>query len=393
MKLNSATIKSLEKKSKRYTITDGDGLAIEVHPSGVKTWRFRYSMKGKEHKLTIGTFPEISLKDARIKANEQRIKIANGINPTEKLKEEKAISEGKYLFEKIARDWIERFSIKWTSGHKQTVTRRLELNIFPDLGTYPISKITATILLEVLRKVEARGALETAQRTRSICSSVFRYAIASGLTERDPAADLVGALTPPPKRHFASITDPKRVGQLLRDMQDFRGSFPVYCALQLSPLLFVRPGELRQAEWTEIDFEQKEWRIPAHKMKMRTTHIVPLAEQAIKLLQDVYPITSKSKFVFPASHNNSRPMSENTINVAIRRLGYTREEMTAHGFRSMASTLLNELGWNSDAIERQLAHGERNKVRAAYNYAEFLPERRKMMQAWADYLDELRLNS
>ena len=239
----------------------------------------------------------------------------------------------------------------------------------------------------------ARGTEEFLRGRRAevvVAAADFRYAVASGIAERDPSADLLGALTPPPKRHFASITDPKRVGQLLRDIDNCKASFPVYCALRLAPLVFVRPGELRNAEWNEINFEAKEWRIPAHKTKMKSTHIVPLSQQSLNILKELYQLTGPGQYVFPAVRTSSRPISENTILVALRRIGYEKGEMTGHGFRSMASTLLNEQGWNRDAIERQLGHSERDKVRAAYNYAEFLSERRSMMQAWADYLDKLR---
>ncbi|MDD2967573.1 MAG: tyrosine-type recombinase/integrase [Desulfovibrionaceae bacterium] len=390
MGLTATGIKKLKVTGKRYTVSDEKGLCLEVLASGTKSWRFRYWISSKEFRLSLGTYPEISLADARKKRDELRVEIAKGNNPAEIRKEEKALTQGKYHFENIAKEWAQKFSNKWTEGHAELTLRRLELNIFPYLGKEPISQITAQKLLEVLQIIEKRGALEVAKRVRSICSMIFRYAIATGLVDRDPARDLLGALTPPVKKHFATITDPKKVGQLLRDMESCKASFPVYCALQLSPLLFVRPGELRNAEWCEFDFEKKEWRIPAHKMKMRTTHIVPLSRQAMTIFQSLQPLTGNGKYVFPAIRTASRPMSDNTINVALRRIGYEAGEMTGHGFRAMASTLLNEQGWNRDAIERQLGHSERDGVRAAYNYAEFLPDRVKMMQAWADYLDELK---
>ncbi len=390
MRLTTVMVKDLAIKEKRYLVSDENGLCLEVMPSGKKIWRYRYSFTYKEYRMLIGSFPEISIAEARKKRDELRVYVAKGINPAEKKKEEKALTDGKYHFEKIAREWVQKFSIKWSQGHAELTLTRLEQNIFPYLGKEPISQITAPKLLEVLRLIEKRGALETAKRVRGICSMVFRYAIASGLAERDPAIDLQGALTPPPKKHFATITDPKKVGQLLRDMENCKAYFPVHCALQLAPLFFVRPGELRHAEWEEFDFDKKEWRIPAHKMKMRTTHIVPLSSQAIAILNTLKPLTGVGQYVFPSVRTQSRPMSENTITVALRRIGYAQGEMTGHGFRSMASTLLNEQGWNRDAIERQLGHSERDSVRAAYNYAEFLPERREMMQAWADYLENLK---
>jgi len=273
--------------------------------------------------------------------------------------------------------------------HGERILRRLEVDIFPWIGKRPISEIMAPEILAALRRIENRGAIETAHRAHQNVSQVFRYAIATGRAERDPSADLRGALEPVKKRHLASITDPKAIGDLLRAINDYKGFFVTKCALRLAPLVFVRPGELRKAEWKEINFENAEWRIPAEKMKMRSVHIVPLSMQAIAILKEVESLTGHGKYVFTGVRTIHRPMSENTVTGALRRLGYTSDEMTGHGFRSMASTLLNEQGWNRDAIERQLAHSERNDIRAAYNYAEYLPERRKMMQYWADYLDGL----
>jgi integrase len=266
---------------------------------------------------------------------------------------------------------------------------RLEQNIFPWIGRRPITEVTAPELLSALRRIEARGANETAHRILKICGQVFRYAIVTGRGERDLSGDLRGALSPVRKKHHASITDPTQVAKLLRAIDGYEGFFVTKCALKLAPLFFVRPGELRRAEWSEFDFEKVEWRIPAEKMKMRQLHIVPLSTQAIAILQELHALTGNGKYLFPGVRTLKRPMSENTVLGALRRLGYTTDEMTGHGFRSMASTLLNEQAWNRDAIERQLAHGERNNIRVAYNYAEYLPERRKMMQHWADYLDEL----
>lgn len=258
------------------------------------------------------------------------------------------------------------------------------------MGTRPVDEIAAPDVLSALRRIESRGAIETAHRAQQNCSQVFRYAVATGRAHRDPTGDLRGALTPVKERHHASITDPKKVGELMRAIAGYDGSPITKCALQLAPLTFVRPGELRRAEWKEFDLEKAEWRIPAARMKFREQHIVPLSKQAVSPLKEVQPITGSKQFVFTGARTNGRSMSENTVNAALRRLGYSRDEMTGHGFKSMASTLLNEQGWHRDAIERQLAHSERNAVRAAYNYAEHLPERRRMMQAWADYLDCLK---
>ena len=293
-------------------------------------------------------------------------------------------------FEVIAREWYGKFSPSWAASHAKTTIRRLELFIFPWLGARPIKTITAPELLAALRRIEAKGALETAHRVKQVCGQVFRYAIATGRAERDPSADLRGAIPPASGKHMAAITDPKEIAGLLRSIDDYRGSIVTRCALQLAPLVFVRPGELRQAEWSEFNLETAEWRIPAEKMKAGAVHIVPLSRQALDILREIHPLTGHGRYVFPSPRTDSRPMSSNAILSALRRMGYAKDEMSGHGFRSMASTLLNEQGWNRDAIERQLAHAERNSVRAAYNYAEFMPERKKMMQAWADYLDGIK---
>ena len=287
---------------------------------------------------------------------------------------------------------MEKHTANKAPGHTQTIVSRLENGVFPFIGKRPISELDAGDMLAIVRRIERRGAIEVARRTRGICSQVFRYAISTGRALRDPAADVRGVLPAIKIKHHASITDPTGIGELLKAIDAFSGTFVVKAALRFAPLVFVRPGELRYAEWAEVDLDAKEWRIPAEKMKKRRPHIVPLSRQAVEVLQDTKQVTSLSKYVFPSIRTNDRPMSENTVNVALRRLGYSKEEMTCHGFRSMASTRLHEMGiWNSDAIERQLAHVEGNSVRAAYNYAEYLPERVKMMQFWADYLDNLKV--
>lgn len=375
--------------TKPYRITDEKGLYLEVAPSGGKWWRFKYRFAGKEKRLSLGVYPDVSLKLARERRDDYRKQVADGVDPGDQRKAVKTSDSGEDSFEFVAREWHSKFSANWTADHAARTLTRLENDAFPWLGKQKIIEINAPDLLRVLRRVESRGAIETAHRLNQICGQVFRYAIATGRAERDPAADLKGAIPPTRTKHHASITEPKEIGALLRAINSYSGSFVTATALKLSPLLFVRPGELRQAEWTEFDLNVGEWRIPAEKMKMRAIHIVPLSEQAINLLNEIQPLTGRSKYVFPSTRTNTRPMSNNTINAALRRLGYSKEEMTAHGFRSMASTILNEQGWNRDAIERQLAHSERDGVRAAYNYAQYLPERKKMMQAWADYLDGL----
>ena len=270
--------------------------------------------------------------------------------------------------------------------------------MFPWLRGRPIAQVNAPELLALLRRIESRGALETAHRAMQNCGQVFRYAVATGRAERDPTGDLRGALPPPKEKHHASIIDPKRIGELLRAIDSYEGFFATKCALRLAPLVFVRPGELRKSQWQEINLDNAEWRIPAERMKMLEQHIVPLSRQAVEILRELEPLTNRGivakpntpRFVFPSARSRERPMSENAVLAALRRMGYTKEEMTGHGFRSMASTLLHERGWNHQVIERQLAHAERNAVSAAYNFAEHLPERRKMMQAWADYLDALK---
>jgi integrase len=388
MPLTDNTIRSAKPQQKPVRLFDGGGLYLEVAPAGGKWWRFKYRVEGKEKRISLGTYPETTLKTARDKRDAARKLLAQGIDPSAERKATKTAEAE--TFEAIYREWLAKFSPRWTESHKENIVRHVEKNALPWLGARPIAELKAADLLAVLRRIEERGALESAHRTKQALGQIFRYAVASGRAERDPTADLRGALPPPGKNSFAAITDPKEVSALLRAIDAYQGSFVVRCALRLAPLLFVRPGELRQAEWTEFDFEREEWRIPASKMKMSETHVVPLARQSIVVLEELRPLTGGGSYVFPSERSRERPMSDGTILAALRRMGYGKDAMTAHGFRAMASTLLNEQGWNRDAIERQLAHTERNKVRAAYHRAAYLPERRKMMQAWADYLDTLR---
>jgi Integrase len=378
-----------ETTNRPYRVTDEKGLYLEVTPKGGKRWRFKYRIGRKEKLLSLGLYPDVSLKAARQKRDEYRTFVADGIDPSIIRKAEKLTVGGQDSFEAVAREWHTKFSANWSKSHATKTIENLQNNIFPWLGAMPINDIKPTELLAALRRIESRGAIYTARRVLGVCSSVFKYAITTGQAERNQAADLVGAIPPTKTKHHASITDPKEVGGLMRALQDYRGSFVTATALKLSPLVFVRPSELREAEWSEFDTGNAEWRIPAGRMKMRVVHIVPLSSQAIEIIEAIRPLTGRGKYVFPSVRSETRAMSNNTVNAALRRIGYTKDEMTAHGFRSMASTLLNEQGWNSDAIERQLAHGEGNGVRAAYNYAQHLPERKRMMTAWADYLDGL----
>lgn len=391
MALTDIKVRNAKSRDKAYKLADSEGLFLLVTPKGSKYWRFKYRFNGKEKLLALGVYDDISLAEARELRDEARNKLAKKIDPGLAKQKEKHTSKllAQNSFELIAREWFSKFSSKWTEKHAVRTLRMLEKELFPWIGKLPITEISAPTLLTTLRRIENRGAIETAHRTHQICGKIFRYAIAIGCAERDTSADLRGALPPARKKHHASLIEPKAVGELLRAINDYQGSFITKCALRLAPLLFVRPGELRHAEWSEINFETAEWRIPAEKMKRRIPHIVPLCIQAIAILRELQPLTGNGKYVFPCERSIKRPMSENTVNAGLRRLGYTKDEMTGHGFRSMASTLLNEQGWNRDAIERQLAHTERNNVRAAYNFAEYLSERKKMMQHWADYLDDL----
>ncbi|WP_035076175.1 tyrosine-type recombinase/integrase [Maridesulfovibrio zosterae] len=390
MALTVKQIQAAKPKKKLYRLGDSNGLCLEVTPSGTKLWRYRYRFNGKEKMMAIGSFPATSLKEARDKRDEQRKILERGINPSEYKKDQRAAVSGENEFESIAREWHTKFKNTWTAGHAQTIIKRLELNCFPWIGKMVVSEIEPPDILKVLRRIESRGALETAHRVRSILGQVLRYAVATGRATRDATSDLKGALPPVKHKHMATITDPKEIGPLLNNIDEYQGSTMTKCALQLAPLVFVRPGELRHGEWDEIDLDTAEWRIPAGKMKARRPHIVPLSRQALEVLFELKPLTGDGKYLFPSIRSKLYPMSENTVNGALRRLGYTKEELTGHGFRSMASTNLNENGWKPDVIERQLAHVEGNSVRAAYNHADYLPERRKMMQWWADYLDALK---
>ena len=398
MSLTDTTIRAAKPKDKVFRLFDAGGLYLEVNPAGGKWWRWKYRFGGREKRLSFGVYPDVSLKVARERRDAARKQLADDIDPGEARKAQQAAQSGAESFEAIAREWHTKFSPGWEPSHSVRILRRLEHDVFPWLGKRPISEIKAPELLTALRRVESRGALESAHRVMQNCGQIFRYAVATGRAERDPAGDLRGALPRPKVKHHASITEPKLIAELLRAIDGYQGYFITKAALRLAPLVFVRAGELRKAEWLEIDLEKAEWRIPGERMKMREQHIVPLARQAVDILRELEPLTRREfsarpnmpRYVFPSARTYERPMSENAVLAALRRMGYTKDEITGHGFRSMASTLLHEQGWNHQAIERQLAHAERNAVSAAYNFAEHLPERRKMMQAWADYLDGLK---
>lgn len=389
MPLSDTGAKNAKPKDKPYKLADERGLYLLVNAGG-KYWRFDYRFGGKRKTLALGVYPDVSLRDARNRRDDARKQIAQDIDPGAARKAEKASKAGADSFESIAREWHAKQVPAWTTSNAEKIMARFENDLFPWLGSRPIVGVTAPELLAVLRRIESRDALESAHRARQTCGQVFRYAIATGRAERDPAADLRGALAPFKTVHRAAIIEPKAFGALLRAIDGYSGGLVTRCALQFAPLVFVRPGELRHAEWAEIDLDAAEWRIPAAKMKMRADHLVPLSAQAVAVLRELQSLTGAGRYCFPSDRTRDRPMSENTVNAALRRMGYDKATMTGHGFRAAASSLLNEQGWPADVIERQLAHTERNKVRAAYNRAEHLPERRRMMAAWADYLDSLK---
>jgi integrase len=399
MPLNDTAIRQAKPGSRPIKLFDGGGMFLLLSPSGSRWWRFKYRVDGSEKLLSLGVYPDVSLKLARERRDEARRLLATGVDPCAKRQAEKLSRAD--TFEAIAREWL-ALQAKPDARNKRPALAAATLDkavwmfeklMFPYLGARPISKITVPELLKVLRRIEVRGKHETCHRTKQRCGQVFRYAIATGRAERDITADLRGALAPIVSRNRAAITDPNRIGELLRAIDGYRGQRTTEFALKLAPLVFVRPLELRAAEWSEFDLNRAEWRISAERMKMGEEHVVPLSRQALEILRDVQPLTGDGRYVFPSLRSHSRPMSNNAITAALRRMGYGSDEMTWHGFRSLASTCLNEQGWHPDLIELQLAHADRNKVRAAYNRAQRLQERRRMMQTWADYLDGLRAST
>jgi len=382
--LTATGVKNLKAREKRYEVFDGDnrnGLSVEVMPSGSKFWRGRFRIDGKVYRRSLGEFPAVGLKEAREICADLRGKILRRENPF--LKREKRMS-----FQALAEEWLDVkvFPVR-TPNHSRTVVSRLENYVFPYIGTKEAAAVLPGEILEFLRKIESRGTFETAHRVKQVCGQVFRYGVATGRVERDVTADLKGALSEVPEKHYPTITAPEEIGGLMRAIDGLNGSLGVRLALKLQAYTFVRPGELRKAEWKEIDLDKAEWRIPPARMKMNRLHIVPLSTQALDVLRELRLLTGEIKYLFPTFRSPERPMSDATVNAALRRLSYKQDVFTGHSFRSMASTILNEHQFNRDWIERQLAHVEGNSVRAAYNYADYLPERRKMMQWWADWLD------
>jgi integrase len=386
--LSDTRVRAAKPGDKQYKLYDERGLFLLVTPTGGRLWRLKYRMGGREKLISLGAYPDVGLKRAREKRDEARKLLADGIDPSAQRQERRtALLQ---TFEGVAEEWLELQSKSLAPETISILGSRLKSALYPYLGSKPVAAITAQEVLTALRRIEARGRHETAHRVRALAGRVLRYAVATGRAQHDVAADLKDALAPVKSKNFASVTDPKRVGELMRAIHGYSGQPITAFALQLAPLVFVRPGELRAAEWSEFDLPNAEWRIPGARMKMGEPHIVPLSRQALAIVCELEPLARGGRYLFPSLRTRDRPMSNNTINAALRRLGYTSDEQTGHGFRSMASTLLNEQGFPPDVIELQLAHAERNKVRAAYNKAQRLPERRKMMQAWADYLDGLR---
>jgi integrase len=390
--LTDTKLRSLKPRNVVFRIADTNGLCIEIRPAGSKIWRYRYRFAGNANMLTLGEYPAVSLAEARGERDKARALLKSGADPAQVARIQRAaqIEESGNTFNAMADELIEKRAKTLSPGSVVRERRMLEKDLGPIIGDIPVQDITAPLLLTALRKIEARGAVETAHRARAAASLVFRYAIATGRTKYNPAADLIGALTSPKTKHFASLTEPDDVAKLLNALYGYQGSPIVLAALKLSAMFFVRPGELRHARWEDIDLSKAEWRYVTSKTK--TPHIVPLAKQAIEVLKDVHPYTRRSQYVLPGVRSILRPISENTITAALRNLGFDNTMMTAHGFRAMARTLLDEvLGFRPDFIEHQLAHAVRDPLGRAYNRTSHLDERRKMMQAWADYLDTLRL--
>lgn len=399
-KLSDTKIRSAKPQAKPYKLYDSDGLFIIVHPTGGRWWRVRYHWRAKEQLLSLGTYPGIDLATARKRRDAVRELVARGVNPSADRQQKRTADResAAHTYEAVSKQWLELTAKgrEWTDDHIERVLRRQEVHTWPWLRNKPVSEVTEGDVRACLKRVVDKGLLDTAHRLRADCDSIFAYAKKWRFTTHNPVEDLRDSDTLPKMRvqHNAAIKDPRALGALLRALDTYPGGFVVKCALKLQALVFVRPGELRLAHWEEFDLDGGEWRIPAERMKMRDQHIVPLAHQAISILRELHPLTGPDGYVFPQARNPSRPISNNTLGAALRTLGFTSDQQSAHGFRSTASTLLNESGrWHPDAIERQLAHGERNKVRSAYNSAQHLPERRRMMQVWADYLDGLRASA
>ncbi|QUN44141.1 integrase arm-type DNA-binding domain-containing protein [Burkholderia cenocepacia] len=400
MALTDIAIRNAKPTEKQQKLFDGGGLFLLIKPTGNKRWVLKYRFGGKEKSLALGTYPAVPLIEARKRRDAARDKLAAGIDPGEVKKAEKRSQRlnAENSFEAVAREWHAKYAPSWSESHAARILRRLEVDAFPWIGGKPVADLAPPDVLDALRRVEKRGALETAHRLHANIGQVCRYAVATGRAMRDVTADLRGALPPVQQTHMAAITDPKQVAELLRAIDGYQGTFPVVCALRLAPLVFQRPGELRAAEWSEFDLDAGAWEIPSQRMKRTRqgkaaggAHIVPLSAQAVAILRELHALTGADRFLFPSVRTKDRPMSDNTINGALRRLGYDGDTMTGHGFRAMARTILDEvLGVPAEIVEAQLAHAVRDPLGRAYNRTAHLPHRREMMQRWADYLDRLR---
>jgi integrase len=389
--LTDTQIRSIKPVTKDIKLFDGGGLFLLVKPTGGKLWRLKYRFGGTEKLLSLGAYPQISLSDARQRREEARTLIAKGIDPGAARKEqEAAILREQETFEVVAREWHNQFLPQWAPRTAEAILAMLTHDVFGEIGDKPLAAINSPVLLTMFRRIEARGAAYTAHRVRGLCGQVFRYGVATGRCERDPTGDLKGALTPIKTTHRPAVTDPKELAPLLRMLDGYQGSLVVRCALRLLPLLFVRPGELRAMLWADVDLDKGEWSYMVNKTK--TQHIVPMAKQAVAILREIHPLTGNGIYVFPSARTNARPMSDMAMNAGMRRMGInTRTEITGHDFRAVARTILDEvLGFRPDFIEHQLAHAVRDPLGRAYNRTSHLTERKKMMQAWADYLDALK---
>ena len=393
MPLTDIAIKSAKPAMKAYKLSDGGGLYIEISPKGGKWWRYKYRFNGKENRISLGTYPDVGLKEARERHAKERKKLADGINPSESRKTEKSNIKlsSDNSFEVVAREWWQAHMKNKASSHKDKVIRRFELYLFPYIGSKPITDITAPQILQVVKRIESLNILETAHRALQTAGQVFRYAVQTGKAVRDITADLKGALPATSIKHMPAFTEPKEIAELLRAIDGFKGTLTVQCALRLAPLVFVRPSELRQAKWCDIDLVAGEWRYLVSKTK--TDHLVPLSTQAIEILQTIHPVSRHGEYVFQGGHSPLRPMSEAAVNAALKRMGYdTQKDITGHGFRAMARTILHErLNIDPYIIEHQLAHKVPDALGAAYNRTKFIEQRRVMMQEWADYLDSLKV--
>lgn len=392
-KLTDPEVKTAKAKDKPYKLADGGGLYVEVMPNGSKYWRWKYRFALKEKRLALGVYPVVTLKNARKAAAQAREVLAAGNDPGETKRQDKLARHigAANNFETVATEWQNKEKTHWSADHNKRMTRLFTKNLFPWLGHRPIADITPPELLAVLRRTESKGTVETAHRAKQAAGQVFRYAVATGRAERDPTPDLKDALATPKTQHHAAMTEPKDVAALLFAIDNYQGSPAVSAALKLSPLFFCRPGELRQMEWAEINWQEERWEISAEKMKMRQPHIVPLCRQALEILRDLQPITGRGQYVFPSARGGSRPLSENGVRTALRTMGFENGEMTPHGFRAMARTILDEvLGYRVDWIEHQLAHAVKDANGRAYNRTAHLEGRKTMMQGWADYLDKLK---